>query len=110
MNSPTRTVVVPIRITGFADAAQPGWVWCELEDASGKVFRFIEKIPVVTCEELWADSQYPRDGLVECDLIAIRDDPVRGRLATVSIAVPTTLDSYREDIQLEIRLPLGPPK
>jgi len=38
-------------------------------DAGGRRHSIIEKIPVVTAEDLDADSEYPRPGTVRCEII-----------------------------------------
>jgi hypothetical protein len=69
---------VPITIVRFADADQPGWVECELSDVFGRRHGFIEKIPVVTKEEIGSDSAYPRQGLLACEVLtAWRDQDGR---------------------------------
>jgi len=60
---------VEVTITRFVDDAQPGWVECLLVDARGKKHLFIEKIPVVTLEDLDAGSAYPRIGIIACELV-----------------------------------------
>jgi hypothetical protein len=50
-----------VEIAKFADADHyPGWVECRIEDAAGQVHTFIEKVPLVSSEDLWTESAYPR--------------------------------------------------
>jgi len=37
-----------VKIIRFVDAAQPGWVECELQDAHGHRHVFVDKIPIFT--------------------------------------------------------------
>jgi hypothetical protein len=38
-------------------------------DATGRQHSIIEKIPVVTAEDLDADSEYPKPGSVRCEIL-----------------------------------------
>jgi hypothetical protein len=60
---------VRVEILRYADDAQPGWVECRLTDAGGRAWHFIEKVPVVTTEPLDALSQYPRPGVIGCEVV-----------------------------------------
>ena len=61
---------VAVRITRFVDDHFPGFVECELVDAAGLSHIFVEKIPVVTTEELRPCSCYPCAGVIECQVLA----------------------------------------
>jgi len=58
----------------------PGLVECELVDASGQSWLFIEKIPVVSSEHIWLDSEFPQPGFIACSILSssalARDDLV----------------------------------
>ena len=58
-----------VRIVRFVDNSQPGWVECEFADAEGRRHLIIEKVPVVTAEDLDADSEYPKQGTVRCEIL-----------------------------------------
>lgn len=55
-------------ITRFVDANNPGFVELQLKDAFGKAHIFVEKIPVVTETDLSADSAYPIDTSIACEI------------------------------------------
>jgi hypothetical protein len=61
---------VAVRITRFVDDHFPGFVECELVDAAGVSHIFVEKVPVVTTEELSSSSCYPCAGLIACQVLA----------------------------------------
>ena len=42
---------------------------CEFADVTGRQHSIIEKIPVVTRQDLDADSKYPRPGTVRCGIL-----------------------------------------
>ena len=67
---------VRIDIVRHIDDWQPGFVECHLTDQSGHVWSFQEKVPVVTAEDLDADSRYPRPGLIGCTVLQREGDTV----------------------------------
>jgi hypothetical protein len=60
---------VNVAITRYADDSNPGWVECKLIDARGREWAFIEKVPVVTAEDLHAHSKYPQPGVIACEIL-----------------------------------------
>jgi len=60
---------VKVDIVRFVNASQPGFVDCRLADANGNEHIFIDKVPVVSLEDLDANSDYPRQGIIGCELI-----------------------------------------
>lgn len=58
-----------INIIAYVDDWYPGWVKCIFKDANNKEWSFIEKVPVVTVENLTAGSKYPIEGYVECEIL-----------------------------------------
>ena len=63
-------VGVRVGILRYVDDHQPGWVECRLTDAHGRVWAFVEKVPIVTTESLDATSDYPRPGVIACEVVA----------------------------------------
>lgn len=47
----------------------PGWVECVLTDAAGVEHVFVEKVPIVTAEDLDASSDYPRPATLACEIV-----------------------------------------
>jgi hypothetical protein len=56
-------------IAGFVDESFPGFVRCVFEDANGNRHTTIEKIPVVTIQELWSDSITLNKGTAPCEFL-----------------------------------------
>jgi hypothetical protein len=69
--------VVQIDIVRYIDDWQPGFVECRLTDRWGRVWSFVEKVPVVTAEYLDAGSDYPCPGLIGCRVLDRAEDVVR---------------------------------
>ncbi len=82
-----------VDIVGFADESFPGFVHCAFADANGRRHTLIKKIPVVTTQDLWSDSDYPQPGMVPCESVEpLTGDSQRG-LALVSIDVRDSMNS-----------------
>jgi hypothetical protein len=58
-----------VEITRFVDESQPGFVECKLVDVNNEIHFFIEKAPVVSTEDLWSTSTYPRPGTIHCEVL-----------------------------------------
>jgi hypothetical protein len=63
-------IKVAVQITRITDTDFPGWVECVLRDAQGDAWTFVEKVPVVTTEDLNELSAFPRPGAVACEVLA----------------------------------------
>lgn len=88
-----------VEIVAFVDEYQPGIVRCTFVDAEGKRHTFIEKVPVVTAQNLWSDSDYPQKGTVPCDSVQRSNDATGRRLACVTIDVCDSMDLPRHSAQ-----------
>jgi len=88
-------------IIGFVDESFPGFIRCAFADADGNRHTFIEKIPVVTTENLWSDSVYPQQGTVPCEKVE-RLEGGSG-LARITIGVGDSLDSPGYSEQFIVR-------
>lgn len=84
---------VTISIERFLDEHPPGFVECALTDTFGKKHLFVEKVPVVTLENISSDSTYPRLGLVACEIEAIWQDPDARPLVRINTARPWSVES-----------------
>jgi hypothetical protein len=84
---------VKVEIERFVDANQPGFVECSLVDADGNRHTFIEKIPIVTVENLWIDSDYPTSGAIACVIESSIIDPMKGELCAINTERPWCVES-----------------
>ncbi len=62
----------------ISDDPQPGIVELQLEDAHGRRWSFVEKTAIVSKEFLDAQTTYPQQGVIACEIIQRRFD-VSGR-------------------------------
>lgn len=82
-----------VQIIRFVDDYQPGWVACEFVDAEGRRHQIVEKVPVVSSDYLDADSAYPRDGQVACEVMGCWTDAGGRELVRVTTARPWGIES-----------------
>jgi dTDP-4-dehydrorhamnose reductase len=55
-----------VKIIAFVDFHQSGIVRCSFVDKDGKEWFFNTRIPVVSSEELDENSEYPKEGIIQC--------------------------------------------
>ncbi len=84
---------IRIRITRFLSNDQPGFVECTFKDAWGKEFKIEEKVPVVTSDFLDADSKYPCEGVIACEVIKKWTDETGRQLVTIDIDKPWAIET-----------------
>jgi hypothetical protein len=82
-----------VQILRFVDEAFPGWVECRFVDATGRQHSFIEKVPIVTNEDLDADSAYPQPGIVGCEIVRQYQDDKGQRLAPITTSRPWSIET-----------------
>ena len=71
-------------------------------DAHGKKHLFIDKVPVVALRDLDADSIYPTDGVIGCEVIKGSDDPATD-IVTVSTERPWYIQSTEEVLVFDVQ-------
>jgi len=82
-----------VQIVRFVDAHQPGFVACEFVDASGSSHTIIDKVPVLSHEDLDASSTYPKPGIVGCEVVARWRDKDGRELVRVNTERPWCIES-----------------
>ncbi|MCS3798758.1 hypothetical protein [Niastella sp. OAS944] len=60
---------IKISINKFISDHQPGFVECSFTDAWGKLHIVEEKVPIVTDKDLNANSHYPQEGFIDCEVL-----------------------------------------
>jgi hypothetical protein len=93
---------VRMTITRMVDESFPGWVECELVDADGRTWKFEEKIPVVSAEQIWTDSQFPIETTVDCTVVGKRADPVGRHVVSIDLARPWGIESLEGNSRFEV--------
>lgn len=94
-----------VSIVRYVDDGFPGWVECALTDAEGQEWTFLDKVPMFTCEQLLADSAYPRPGVVGCQIVQRSRDAAGREIVTVDTRLPcdcrATDGTYQFDVLAE---------
>lgn len=84
---------IKIKITRFIDDYQPGIVECKFNDAWNKEHIFQEKVPVVTEIDLDANSKYPQDAIIACEVLKSWKDEDGRIIFTVSTEKPWAVET-----------------
>jgi hypothetical protein len=95
---------IRVQITRFVEAYQPGLVECQLIDAWGKTWTFIEKIPVVTSENIWENTCYPQPGVIACRIVNEQIDAAGRRILTVDTEDPWGIESVTGEKRFDVLL------
>jgi hypothetical protein len=98
---------IRIKITSFISDDQPGFVECKFNDAWNKGHTVQDKVPIVTEKYLDANSDYPQDGIIACEIIKQWVDADGRKIVTVSTEKPwavDTIDGLKEFDILEEQL------
>jgi hypothetical protein len=85
-----------VDIVRFVDEYQPGIVECEFVDAEGALHRIIEKVPIVSLEDLWSDSEYPRPGIVRCRIRNRWRDETGAERIRIDTSSPDSVETVDE--------------
>jgi hypothetical protein len=93
---------VRVTIEAFVDEGFPGFVECSLLDVQGRTWKFIEKVPVVSLEDLWTDSEYPRQGIVCCTVVERRSDSTGRQVVTIDTTKPWGIESTDGNTVFEV--------
>lgn len=84
---------VQVTIAAFIDESFPGFFECRLVGASGQTWIFHKKIPVVTAQDLWGDSQYPQPAYIACTILERKSDSSGRRIVKIDTSTPWAIES-----------------
>lgn len=84
---------VNVQIAKYLGDDQPGWVECNLTDAQGRDWRFVEKLPIVTRDSLNASSALPQPGVIACEVVSNSFDVAGHAIAEIDTARPWGVES-----------------
>jgi hypothetical protein len=93
---------VRVCIVRFVDPHQPGFVECELIDFRGRLWRFIEKVPVVSSSELHEHSAYPADGFVACQILSAFISEEHKEVVRISTGEPWGVEAVGGESEFEV--------
>ena len=84
---------IAVQVTRYVDDPFPGWVECIMVDASSQKHLFVEKVPIVTSENLGPESAYPQDAVIACEVEKEWSDEAGRSLALVNTELPSGIES-----------------
>ena len=84
---------IKILITSFIDDHQPGFVECKFYDALNKEHIVQDKVPIVTDKYLDANSEYPQDGIIACEIVKQLEDANGKTIFRVNTSKPWGVDT-----------------
>ena len=93
---------IKVTIERFEDDSQPGWVECRFVDAAGRTHIFVEKVPVVSDENLDATSAYPRPGVLGCQPVGSRAGAEGQEIIIVETVQPWGIESKAGETRFEV--------
>jgi hypothetical protein len=94
---------VRVEIRRYVDDHQSGWVECGLTDAHGRGWLFVEKVPVVSVEDLDAESTYPRPGLIACRVLERRVGSDGTEVVVIDTQHPWHVEATTDETRFEVR-------
>ena len=75
-----------------SDDPQPGIVRCSLDDAAGRRWEFLEKVPIVSVADLSSSSVFPQRGEIAC--VVLSKSSGKGRqIARIDTSKPWAVES-----------------
>jgi hypothetical protein len=83
------------------DEGYPSFVECEFTDAHGTTHQFQDKDVIFTSKTLDKESNYPVDGIIDCEIIDRKNDGSR-ILVTVSTELPWHVESVKHETVFEV--------
>jgi hypothetical protein len=89
-------------ISKFIDESQPGLVECWFEDSQGRIWEFHEKVPIVSTDDLWVDSEYPRPCAIACTILEHKSDSVGRGIAVIDTSRPWGIESTEGTTVFEV--------
>jgi hypothetical protein len=89
---------IKIEIVSFDDVSNPGWVECRLVDANGREHWFREKVPVVTTDNIWSDSDFPQEGEIACRILNAGPERI-----LIDTELPWGIESTTGQTQFEVK-------
>jgi hypothetical protein len=76
-----------------SDDPQPGVVECELEDAHGRRWSFVEKTAIVSAARLDANTSYPQQGIIACEIVRRSRDDAEREIVRINSERPWLVES-----------------
>lgn len=88
----------------ISDEPQPGIVECQLEDAHGRRWSFVEKTAIVSAEHLDTQTTYPQDGVIACEVVGRSADAAGREVVQIDTERPWNVESVEGITRFEVVL------
>lgn len=95
-------VGLKIEITRFVEEGQPNVVECRFFDAHSKEHLIIEKVSVISAQDLSATDVYPRDEVISCTVLQKRNQGESG-IIEIDTSKPWGIESIEGKTVFEVR-------
>jgi hypothetical protein len=96
-------VTIRVSITRWiSDNSQPGLIECQLVDAHGRCWSFIDKVAIVCADHLNSESQYPQPGAIAAEVIGRVRDATGHALIRIDTDRPWGIQSVEGEHQFEV--------
>jgi hypothetical protein len=93
-----------VQIVRFlSDSPQPGIVECQLVDAAGREWFFIDKVPTFTSIAVDGQSRYPQPGSIACAVIKKRRNSQGQKIITIDTDKPWGVESTTGETTFDVR-------
>ena len=86
-------LALKVIIIKFISSDQPGFVECQFIDAWNKKHVVQDKVPIVTDKYLDANSEYPQNGFIACQLLRESKDAGGRTIFAITTAKPWGVDT-----------------
>lgn len=93
---------IKIQIIKFISDDQPGFVECRFYDAFGKEHIVQDKVPIVTEKLIDANSKYPKDGIIACEIVKHWKDTNGRTIFMVDTSKPWGIETIDGQTQFDI--------
>jgi hypothetical protein len=93
---------VQVQIVRLIDDDFPGFIECQFIDADGRLWSFIEKVPVVTELDLDGDSTYPQTGVIACEEVGRFLDSSGREIVRIETDRPWGVESIDGNTRFEV--------
>jgi len=86
----------------ISDEPQPGIVECQFEDAHGHRWSFVEKTAYVSIRNLDAQSKYPQEGVLACEIVQHSLDRAGREVIRIDTEHPSHIESVEGETKFDV--------
>src|SRR5438034_5982833 len=103
MRAERRMVKVRVTITRYvSDEPQPGLIECQLVDAHGRRWSFVDKTAIFSTDYLDAKSPYPQPGVIAGEVVGRCRDAAGREVVQIDTERPSGIESVEGATRFEV--------